>query len=83
MFICNFVLTWIRACSFLLEQTRINSRSPKLKARWNDIVIIEGIQARFIPPFIPCETNIPRVQSDTNEQGLIVPGVNPMHPNGP
>jgi hypothetical protein len=34
----------LRPRSFLLEQTRINSKAPKL------IVIIEGIQARFIPP---------------------------------
>jgi hypothetical protein len=35
----------MRVHSFLLEQIRINSKSPKL------IVIIEGIQTKFIPPF--------------------------------
>jgi hypothetical protein len=34
----------LRVRSFLLEQTRINFKSLKF------IVIIEGIQARFIPP---------------------------------
>jgi hypothetical protein len=38
------VLNFLRPRSFLLEQTRINSKSPKL------ILIIEGIQARFILP---------------------------------
>jgi hypothetical protein len=49
-----YTMNRLRARSFLPEQTKINSKSPKL------IVIIEGIQARFIPP----------LHSMRNEQAL-------------